>query len=344
MADRSLVMVIGPGRSGTSTMAGALAASGFHVPHPIKPNDRNPRGFFEPRWVVDFHKRILRAARVATLDSDPKAYDVVARRTAKPKVRDELREWLAARFESHDRLVIKDPRLVWFRDVWADAAEQVGVEPRFVIMLRHPSEVSASRAAYYSARDVSAVTGWINVALLSAELTASAPRCVVPYADLLADWRGPFTRLRDDLGLPLDPGPEARPHPVDDFIDPTLRRMTPGWSEVGAPYHLTDLAERVHGTLAAVAAEGASEERDAQLHALREEYDGFYQSARTMVRNEVRRRRARLVRRTRAETRREVTQRLTRAGDEQAAAQPTGPIVATRRTLAKVRRRIGGDR
>ena len=36
---------------------------GFHLPQPeVKANDTNPRGFGEPRWVVDFHHSCCAAA------------------------------------------------------------------------------------------------------------------------------------------------------------------------------------------------------------------------------------------------------------------------------------------
>ena len=60
-----LVLVVGVGRSGTSLLAGILGQLGFHIPQPeVQADDTNPRGFGEPRWVVDFHTRLLRARRV----------------------------------------------------------------------------------------------------------------------------------------------------------------------------------------------------------------------------------------------------------------------------------------
>ena len=42
-----------------------LGQLGFHIPQPeVKADDTNPRGFGEPRWVVDFHTRLLRELRV----------------------------------------------------------------------------------------------------------------------------------------------------------------------------------------------------------------------------------------------------------------------------------------
>lgn len=230
-------------------MAGALAASGFHVPGAIRGNTTNPTGFFEPRWAVNLHKRLLSEGSVGTLDPDPLAAERLMAINADPQTREEVRAWLEKSFSEHDRLVLKDPRMIWFRQLWSDAAAELGVTPGFVVMLRHPSEVSASRSTYYASRDVAAVAGWINVALMSESATAGSPRRFVHYPDLLADWRAELAGVAQALHLTYEPPIDRRPHPVDEHIDPSLRRMSPGWDHVAVPGVLSDLAERTFETL-----------------------------------------------------------------------------------------------
>jgi hypothetical protein len=279
----TLVLVMGPGRSGTSTIAGALAHSGYVVPRAIKGNQTNPAGFFEPRWVVNLHRRLLGAADVGTLDTDPGAMSRLEATLADQAVQDELYEWLAPQLEIHGRLVIKDPRMIWFRDLWADVAQRVGIEPRSVIMLRHPSEVSSSRSSYYNAGEIPAVAGWINVALLTEQLTSGSPRALVHYPSLTADWRSELVRLRERLDLPLDPPPEVRPHPVDDFIDPDLRRMKTGWDASAVPAYLQSLGDRTFKALGDLAEGGESEAVSARIAELREEYARAHADAMAFV-------------------------------------------------------------
>lgn len=290
--DRRIVLVLGPGRSGTSTMAGTLAMSGFDVPHAIAGKESNPSGFYEPRWVVNLHKRLLREVDVRTLDTDPDAMDKMAPVLSDPEVRAEMRTWLEARLAEHERLVIKDPRLVWFRDLWVDVAGDLGHEPGFVLMLRHPSEVSSSRSEYYDSREVTAVAGWINVALMTERLTQGSPRALVHYPNLTADWRAEALRVRDQLGLQLAPAPDVTPHPVDDFIDPNLRRRQPGWDESPVPQFLQDLGEATFQALGEVADHGASTERAARLDQLRDEYRTLHADALDLARAHIMRDRA----------------------------------------------------
>ena len=69
-----LVLVTGSGRSGTSTVAGALKRLGLHIPQPeVATDERNPRGYYEPLWVAEFHKGLLNPIPVRTIDTRPDA-------------------------------------------------------------------------------------------------------------------------------------------------------------------------------------------------------------------------------------------------------------------------------
>ncbi len=297
---RRIVLVVGPGRSGTSTVAGALVHCGFEVPgRAIPGNNTNPSGFFEPRWVVDLHKRLLDRADVNTLDTSPDALDQAAAAADRPETRERLRSWLAERLEEQPRLVIKDPRGIWFRDLWVGAARDLGVEPSFVTMLRHPAEVSASRETYYSNAsrqqqandDVTRIGGWINVALTAELVSRDSPRAFVRYTDLVADWRTVLTRLGTDLDLTFDPGPEATPHPADDFIDPSLHRIQVDWNDLTVPVALRDLGERLWHALGDLGTEGGASDEAARpaIDALREEYAAMTQDAAALTRHETKR-------------------------------------------------------
>lgn len=315
---RRIVFVVGPGRSGTSTMAGALAYSGYHVPQAIKGNETNPGGFFEPRWVVNFHKDTLRRVGVRTLDTDPDIGERMAKVAADDEVREKVRTWLAERLERHDRLVIKDPRTVWFTELWVSVAQELGVDPGFVIMLRHPSEVSSSRSEYYNTREVTGVAGWINVALLTEALTAGSPRAFVHYPDLTADWRPELIRARDLLGLRLDPAPEQSPHPIDDFIDPKLRRMKPGWENISVPVFLQELGDRTFDALSTLADQGESDAIADELDAIRSDYATLHEDSLALVNA--------TMKRMRDEVARKATRRArARARKQVQAAPPAGP-------------------
>ena len=200
----TLVVVTGSGRSGTSTVAGALKMLGLHIPQPeIAPNDANPRGYFEPKWAVAFHKKVLSRAGVRTLDGRPEAIDAMAAVTSDADLLDELRTWFATQLQG-PQIVVKDPRTFWLRELWAQAATSLGVETVWLTMLRHPAEVVGSRDMHYLkgadadqrlARETTNLAGWVNVALTNERTSRGDRRVFVHYGDL--DHR---LALHDDHG------------------------------------------------------------------------------------------------------------------------------------------------
>lgn len=293
-AEKRLVLVTGTGRSGTSTMAGTLEALGMHIPRPVRPpDDSNPRGFFESLWIVDFHNRLLDRARAHTMDGDPHTA-ARTRRSVNQQVREELTAFLQEALAENDSLVVKDPRTVWFIPLWVRIAESLKISVSFTTMLRHPAEAVGSRTVHWSvsdnpervrSRQIANLAGWVNVSLLNERRTRGRGRAFVRYDDLLSDWRSTMNTVGERLKLPyrLDASDDS-PHVVDEFVDPTLRRVRVRWDELDVPQALSEIAERVWQALQAfVEPRGAIAEARAQLNELRTEYDAMYADARAIT-------------------------------------------------------------
>jgi len=282
---RRLVLVSGAGRSGTSTVAGALSMLGVHLPQPEVPaDDSNPRGFFESEWVVDFHKRLLhRLPVVRTLDSRPEALGLAQRRD-EPDLHAELDSWLATLAE-HDQVLVKDPRAFWFQHLWRAAAARAGAELVFVTMLRHPAEVARSRDMHYGTdrdesfrrqRVTANVAAWCNVAFVTEQVTRDAPRALVRYADLLTDWRAALAPVATRLDLRLDPAGEPA---VDAFVDAGLRRSAPSWDDLDVPDGLRAIAEDTWGHMNALVADPADAAAREGLASLQRDYARLHDHA-----------------------------------------------------------------
>ena len=283
----TLVLITGTGRSGTSTMSGTFHHLGLHVPGPyLGANESNPKGFFESRWAVRFHKELAARAGINDFDSRPEAIDL-ARRAVTDDTRSRLRDFLEQRSEGHDQIVVKDPRSVWAQQLWREAAVETGLDIRYVSMLRHPAEVVGSRSTYYANRkdevarrsyETFSVARWINGSIVSERETRGEKRAFVAYEDLLTDWRPVLAGLAADLDLTYDvdvAGGEASP--VDDFIDPGLRRHTVTWDDLGVPEPLPTLAEGVWSDLCTLqGAHGQDAAASADLDARAETYERLF--------------------------------------------------------------------
>ncbi len=154
-------------------------------------------------------------------------------------------------------------------------------------MLRDPAETMQSKLNYYGGRSgTTRAAGWLNMMLGTEYQTRAMHRAIVRYDDLLTQWRPTLEQADRQLGIGLvdHATPEAVKE-ADDLIDPTLRRTSPDWAELGLAPWLQDLAQETHDAMGELAAspDGAQSTSTERMDALRATYAG--------IRRRVRRRR-----------------------------------------------------
>src|SRR3954454_23398214 len=231
---RQMLVVAGSGRSGTSLFTGLTGRLGVYIPKPeVSANKSNPRGFGEPRWLVDYHNELLSSVDVVVEDGRPEAWDLTDELAEDPKALGPLVDWLELQFAENDRIVVKDPRLAWFLELHRAAAAKVGADVRVATMLRHPAEVMRSREIAYGTRtaNTTRVIGWLTMMLGTEVRTRDLPRATVRYDDLLADWRSAVGEADTSLGMDRLANP-ADVAAADALVDPSLRRSVAQWSEL----------------------------------------------------------------------------------------------------------------
>ena len=290
-AKRTLLLVAGSGRSGTSLFSGLLQRLGFHIPQPEVPADNsNPRGFAESQWVVDFHARWLRRFGVQPSDARPAAWAHVAEVALDEGVVRQVRGWLGKQFREADHIVIKDPRLSWFLPLWRRSAEEVGAGVRVATVLRHPAAVVDSKQRYYGAwqGDVSRTAGWVNQMLFTERGTRDLPRAFVRYDDLLDDWPKVVAGAAETLGLSVvTEAPTDRLRDAHDFVDRGLARSRTGWpDDLSIPAALKEQADGVWELMSRLA-DTDDDEVWGQLDAARARYIDFYDEAESIAQSSI---------------------------------------------------------
>jgi hypothetical protein len=291
-AQRALVLVAGSGRSGTSLFTGILQRLGFYVPQPEVPADEtNPRGFAESQWVVDFHTRLLRRAGVETADARPAAWAEMAHTALDDGVQRELRRWLGKQFRKGENVIIKDPRLSWFLPLWRRCAEDLGVSPRFVTVLRHPAAVVQSKQRSYGGwqGEISRTAGWLNQALFTERATRDARRVFVRYEQILDDWTRTVGRVGEALDLDLIRAvPASAVVRVHEFVDRSLIRSRANWEDFDIPARLREQADEVWELLYRLADEQTTPDEVTQgLDAARAAYVELYEDAEAIARSSI---------------------------------------------------------
>ena len=353
-----VVVVAGSGRSGTSTIAGVLKSAGLLIPPPEVPGNRtNPRGFFEPRWAVNFQTTLLRKASVVLTDARPAAFDLTARTAADAAVREEVGTWVREHLAESNELLVKDPRNSWFLPMWRLAAADGGADVAFLTMLRHPAEVVGSKDTYYKntsagesprQAQTTRVASWLNVALFTEATTRDARRTFVLYNDLLDDWRSVLARVAEELGLEHGRDlTDAQTAEIDEFVDPGLRRVRTEWSDIDCPDEVRELAQEVWDLHVVLAGSGGFDaDAEQRLDALRERYVSMYVDAEALAQSSAeasrragsRRGRRNLLKEQRQQQRKQ-SQRQERRSARQAPA-PSGAVARARSLAGRAVRKV----
>ena len=351
-----VVLVTGSGRSGTSTVSGALKRLGLHIPQPeVEADKTNPRGFYESRWVVDFHKQLLNPIPVRTIDSRPEAAELAAATAQDPAVRAILSEFLREQ-GSHPQILIKDPRAFWVHDLWRTVTRDLGYDLSFITMLRHPVEVAKSRDSAYLTqetaefrrlRETANIAAWCNAAFETERASRENPRAFVRYTDLLADWRSALARAGEQAQLTYNADLSTKePHDVDDFIDVKLYRSKVVWDETDVPADLQATADRVWEAMNVLVDSPYDKAVIDELAAMREDYARIHDYATAIALDHTRSREAQVRRNTKTNLGRKHDKELARLRFELdrartgAAAAPAAPVSFPRRVVRGVRRRL----
>lgn len=101
-------------RSGTSAVTGSLSRCGFYVgptDRLIKPNEENPKGFFESYNIMQFNDDLLTHLRNSTWDEVNFLPEELKTAPYAVEFEKRLHELIAEDYKNHDKIVIKDPRI-----------------------------------------------------------------------------------------------------------------------------------------------------------------------------------------------------------------------------------------
>lgn len=202
-SDSRAVVVLGPGRSGTSSVAGILQILGVHMGDVAwQGTDRwNVHGYFEDRAFFDLNERILAAAGGSWREPPPRE----AVLEAGAAFRDEIRRAIEGRRGTWGW---KDPRSVLTIELFLPYLPS----PRIVVVLRSPVHVAASLARrepdLAGARGLRLTHTYLGRLLDFLEAHPELPTAYVAYEDVVARPTAEAERLAAFLGL--EPSEEQR--------------------------------------------------------------------------------------------------------------------------------------
>lgn len=276
-ARRSAVLVLGAEPTGPATVAGVLRILGMHAP---------TREQDSALWVAELHERLLARANVAADDARPEAWFDAGRMSTQDQHRERVERWLDGVLTGDvDEVVIEDPGLPWFLDLWAGAAARLDVDVAYVLMLAPPAQViSAGRD---DRSPLGQAISWLNLVLHTERATRGGRRVAIRRADLLEDWTVPVYALGEQWGLRSVVEAHARDlRAVHDFVDRAPRPGPTG--DLPLPSLVQDLVQATSAALDRLAEGQDDETLHRELDDLRLRFIDLYEQAAEIADSSVR--------------------------------------------------------
>lgn len=275
---RLCLLVLGMHRSGTSALTRVLSLAGAKLPKDLMGAAAgNEAGHWESNRLVHFHNQML--AELGSSWDDWRALDLshlsLRRRN---ETQEEMKDLLANEYGAAPLVVVKDPRICRFAPFFIDAVAAAGYDTRIILPVRNPLEVceSLERRREFWREDLSrsdAALLWLRHALEAEYASRPHKRVILPYGDLLADWKQSLTRIASSLDVtwPYAAG-EIEPL-VEEFLTPDLRHHSHKTKDLQLDAELRDWVADAWQALLVLSRNPASAAAMRELDTIRAAFD-----------------------------------------------------------------------
>ena len=231
MDARRVIIVIGAGRSGTSTITRGIGALGAELGDNLKPGSpKNPKGFFEDLELLDINQRLHKVFGLTTTGSDVRFEDATLYgSSAVSALRQEARGIIEQRFGTCALWAFKSGGILRLLPFWLQLFSELDMQTNWVLALRHPAKVAKSRARLNPLRGMQDKSDfeWLSRVVPYLHLLQSEPWCVLEYDDLLQQPREELYRVARCLDIPVVESVERSVETfATEFINPKLQHHT----------------------------------------------------------------------------------------------------------------------
>lgn len=254
---RHALITLGMHRSGTSALTGVLSHLGIQLGKRLYAPQAgvNEKGFFEHSDITDINEDILLAVGscwddILSLQPEWWRSEELCRQTQK------LKRCIKRDFRKAELWALKDPRMCRLLPLWQPMLAELGIEARYLLMLRHPAEVVNSLARRDGFSRDKAMILWLEHNLEAERQTRDQHRVIATFDALLENPGDTLARigrvLQMEFPIPLE---QARPT-IETFISPRLRHHSQ--TSIAASCELEALAFGLYEHLSSNDPEGAS--------------------------------------------------------------------------------------
>jgi hypothetical protein len=221
---KTLIIVIGMHRSGTSAITRGLRAVGANLgDHLLAPQDDNPKGFWEDIDFHDLHVEIFDAIgmewnRLSPVN--PREIDALRQKGFLQKAKDILDSKLVGK----GVFALKYPRVPKIFPFWREVFSSGCYDVRYLIPVRHPLSIARSLSRRDGIDKEYACLMWLAHVLPVFPLPNAADAIVTDYDRLMEEPAREIGRLASRFRLHVDAGEMA--DYCNNFLSPQLRHTS----------------------------------------------------------------------------------------------------------------------
>ena len=225
MQGQKAVVVLGPGRSGTSALTRAVSALGVELGGNLKPGtSKNARGFFEDLEILELNYELHEAFGLRRNGSSVR---LVTPEDWKRVDLDPFRERLATivqgQFADASCWGFKCGGVIRMLPFWQETLEGLGQEVSYVFAVRNPLDVAGSRRKldYFRGIREKCDLEWLTQVVPYFRAVLDRPCVVVDYDRMLEDPRRELGRMAHTLEIDVDASVEQG---ITEYADQFLSR------------------------------------------------------------------------------------------------------------------------
>ena len=270
---RKAILVLGMHRSGTSMLAGTIAALGSARPKkPLRADRNNPRGYWESTPLNFANDELLTAAASSWHDwrpLDPQWLQSLAAERHHHKIK----AILASEYGDELLFFVKDPRICRFVPFMSSILAEMETDPVALLPLRNPLEVAYSLERRDGLPLAKSLLLWLRHLLDAEYHSRHMPRCFIRHEQFLIDWRYHVERAAEKTGIvwptPLDQAETE----IGRFLTANLHHERATVGDLQNHPDMTPLIRAAYDILCAMADDGDSLELRDELNLMRAKFD-----------------------------------------------------------------------
>ena len=271
---------MGMHRSGTSVLSHAVETLGAHLGSTLLDAAKdNEKGFFENKKIVDLNKKLLHSID-CTWDS------LIIPSMSGSQINDasnKICSILTEEFGNSHFFCIKDPRLIRLKEAWLNALTKLKIKPYFILINRHPFEVTESLKKRNSIPKTIGLLLWIEHQANSLSLAIKHNGLIINYDSVLQNPGDAINLLARYLGV--DTAPIKRDVDIfcHDFLDQKLKHNE-AEPKKQTKTELEQLAINLHGAIKELSLDSSKETLIQAQSILKHSLD-YINSNRAMIQN-----------------------------------------------------------